>query len=227
MLTTNILAGGMAVALAYLLGSVNFALVVSKGIYRKDVRQLGSGNAGMTNMARNFGKTAAVLTLVGDMGKGVLAVWMGRWLFLFLALGTDPLYGAYLGGISVIAGHMFPLFFGFKGGKGVATSGGVILAIQPFIGIALISLFVIIMLISKMVSLGAVLGMAFYPVLTLLNGLFFTHKAIVFTTVCSAVITGLVVWMHRENIARIRAGTERKIGAKNKSAAPLPDDDEE
>lgn len=204
---------------AYLLGSINFAVLICKAFFKEDVRTKGSGNAGMTNVLRNYGKKGAVLTLFGDVGKGILAVFVGRWVFMLLVpVANASVYGAYIAGIAVILGHMFPVFFGFKGGKGVATSGGVILALQPILAIVLLSIFLLLLAISKMVSLGSVVGMSLYPVVTLLWGLFVTHTLTAYTTVCAAVIGGLVVWMHRANIKRIIAGTEYKFGDKKKQA---------
>ena len=200
--------------MGYLIGSVSFAILISKGVYKKDVRSVGSGNAGMTNMARNFGKKAAVFTLFGDAAKGVLAVFLGRGLFWLLCPGADMLCGAYIAGICVILGHMFPLYFGFKGGKGIATAGGVILALTPVVGVILIAIFLLLFKISGMVSLGSVVGISLYPVSILLWSLFVTHRMPVFQTLCAIVIAGLIVLMHRENITRIRRGTEYKFSEK-------------
>lgn len=206
-----------AAAGGYLLGSVSFAVLVSKFLFKEDVRVKGSGNAGMTNVLRSYGKKGAVLTLLGDVAKGALSVGLGHVLFMLLAAGSLSLYGAYIGGICAIVGHMFPLYFGFKGGKGVATSGGVILALQPLLAVVLVTIFLAIVLVSKMVSLGSVVGISLYPVVTFLWTFFYTHNAVAFSTVCAAVIAGLVVWMHRANIGRILAGTEYKFGSKKKA----------
>ncbi|MDL2253726.1 glycerol-3-phosphate 1-O-acyltransferase PlsY [Ruminococcaceae bacterium OttesenSCG-928-I18] len=204
----------------YLIGSVSFAILISKGIYKKDVRSLGSGNAGMTNMARNFGKKAAVLTLFGDAAKGAAAVMLGRLLFAALSPELDILYGAYVAGITVILGHMFPLYFGFKGGKGIATSAGVILSLSPVVGIILISIFLLFFKVSGMVSLGSVIGIGMYPVVTLVWSLCYSHRLPVYSTLCAVVISGLIVLMHRENIGRIRRGTEYKFKKEETEETP-------
>ena len=117
---------------AYLLGSIDTGILVSKFIYHDDVRNHGSGAAGMTNMLRTFGKRAAAMTAAGDVLKGVLAVCIGRWLFTFLSGETFSAYlGVYLAAILAVVGHLKPLYFGFKGGKGVLVAGGAILAVQP------------------------------------------------------------------------------------------------
>lgn len=208
-----LLALGIAAVAGYLLGSVNFAIILCRLFYGTDIRTLGSGNAGMTNVLRNFGKKGAILTLAGDAGKGAAAVMLGRLLVLLLApQGTLLLYGAYVGGVCAVIGHTFPVFFNFKGGKGVAVSAGTILAIEPLILLVLLSLFLLIVLITGMVSLGSVLGISLYPVLTLLYSLFVTHKIPAFSTICAFIIAALVIWLHRANIKRILSGTEYRFG---------------
>lgn len=203
---------GLAAVAGYLLGSLNFAVMLSRRLHGADVRTMGSGNAGMTNMLRNFGKKSAAFTMAGDTAKGACAVLLGRGLVFLMAPGSDVLYGACLAGIATILGHSFPLFFGFKGGKGIATLLGVIAALQPVIAGVLLTVFLVVVAVSKTVSLGSVIGVSFYPPLTLLWGLFISHRAVIFTTVCSFIITALVIWMHRENIKRIMAGAEYKFG---------------
>ena len=124
-----------AAAQAYLLGSVDTGILVSKYLYHDDVRNHGSGAAGMTNMLRTFGKKAAALTAAGDVLKGVAAVCIGRWLFGFLPAdaAVSPYLGVYLTAILAVVGHTKPVYFGFKGGKGVLVAGGAILAIQPIL----------------------------------------------------------------------------------------------
>ena len=122
-----------AAAQAYLLGSIDTGILVSKYLYHDDVRNYGSGAAGMTNMLRTFGKKAAALTAAGDVLKGVAAVCIGRWLFGFLPenAAVSPYLGVYLTAILAVVGHLKPLYFGFKGGKGVLVAAGAILAVQP------------------------------------------------------------------------------------------------
>ncbi|MDL2214172.1 glycerol-3-phosphate 1-O-acyltransferase PlsY [Clostridia bacterium OttesenSCG-928-O13] len=212
----------------YLIGSINPAILISRFVYGKDVREFGSGNAGMTNMVRSFGKKAGTATLVADMAKGVLAVVLGRWLATLIdpvdaAMFDISLFAGYVAAIATILGHMFPIYFKFKGGKGVATSGGVILALQPVLALILIGIFLIIFFISKMVSLSSIIGISLYPVVTFIWCMLGFGQHIVFSTICSAVVAGLVVWMHRENIKRIASGTEYKFGQKKPREAEEPE----
>lgn len=202
-----------AAVVGYLIGSVSFGVLIGKALYGDDVRRHGSGNAGMTNMIRTHGKLGGVLTLIGDMGKGYLAVWCGRWLMLLLLPGIATFYAGYIAGIAALIGHAFPLFFKFKGGKGVATGGGVFLACAPIVAGSLIVLFVIIAFTSRMVSLGSIIVFILYPIATLFYTLFVSGESPAYSTICSAIIGAIVVWMHRENIRRIRNGTENKIGS--------------
>ena len=158
---------------AYLLGSIDTGILVSKFLYHDDVRKYGSGAAGMTNMLRTFGKKAAALTAFGDVLKGVLAVCIGRWLFTLMPESTtiSPYLAVYLAAIFAIIGHLKPLYFGFKGGKGVLVAGGTILAIQPVLIPFLAVIFLACLLPTGMVSLGSVTMAALYPVLTILPGL--------------------------------------------------------
>ena len=151
---------------AYLLGSVDTGILVSKFVYHDDVRNHGSGAAGMTNMLRTFGKKAAAMTATGDVLKGVLAVCIGRWLFTLMPESTtlSPYLAVYLAAIFAIIGHLKPLYFGFKGGKGVLVAGGTILAIQPVLVPFLAVIFLACLLPTGMVSLGSITMAAAYPV---------------------------------------------------------------
>ena len=181
-----------AAAQAYLLGSVDTGILVSKYLYHDDVRNHGSGAAGMTNMLRTFGKKAAALTAAGDVLKGVAAVCIGRWLFGFLPAdaAVSPYLGVYLTAILAVVGHTKPVYFGFKGGKGVLVAGGAILAIQPIL----------------------------LPVLTLIYGLLkgFAVGDLIVCVVGAAIMGGMVIWMHRANIQRIREGKEYRFGSRHK-----------
>lgn len=204
----------VAALLAYLLGSMNFGVVVSRMIYHEDIRTKGSGNAGTTNILRTYGKKAAALTLAGDMGKGVLAVMLGRLAFgLCVVHPADAVYGGYVAAIAAVCGHLWPIWFGFKGGKGVAVAAGAILASEPVVLLALAVVFFTVVFATRIVSLSSIIVAALYPVLTGLWS-WYTHRSILFTTVCAFIMAVLVIWMHRANIKRLLNGTEYKFGEK-------------
>ena len=195
---------------AYLLGSLSFAIIVSKVTLGKDIRNYGSGNAGLTNAYRTMGAKKTLFVLLGDIAKGAAAVSVG-W-----ALGGPV--GKLTAGIFVILGHMFPLYFGFKGGKGVLVAGGTILAIQPVLIPFLAVIFLACLLPMGMVSLGSVTMAALYPVLTILYGVFRGYSA-ADLTVCaigSVIMGAMVIYMHRSNIQRIREGKEYRFGRHGK-----------
>lgn len=203
---------------AYLLGSVDTGILVSRLVYHDDVRNHGSGAAGMTNMLRTFGKKAAAMTAIGDVLKGVLAVCIGRWLFGYLQ-GADisPYLGAYLSGILAVVGHSKPIYFGFKGGKGVLVASGALLAVQPVLMPCLFLIFLLCVLPTGMVSLGSVTVAGCYPLLILGYGLWqgLETRDLIVTTVGAAIIGIMVIYMHRSNIQRIREGKEYRFGKKH------------
>lgn len=196
----------LSAALGYLMGSVSFSIILSRLRYRDDIRRYGSGNAGMTNTLRTYGKLSAAIVLAGDFGKGFLAAWIG-W-----RLGGSAM-AAYLAGLCAVVGHMFPLYFGFRGGKGVATAAGVILGTCPRVFWVVAAVFVAIIFFSRYVSLGSILGAALYPVVMAFLG-WGLNDFLRIEMLCSLVIGGLVIWAHRGNIQRLLAGTERKLGQK-------------
>ena len=192
---------------AYLLGSVDTGILISKFVYHDDVRNHGSGAAGMTNMLRTFGKKAAAMTALGDVLKGVAAVCIGRWLFRQLPQDTfvSAYLGAYLAAILAVIGHLKPLYFGFKGGKGVLVAGGAILAIQPVLLPFLAAIFLICLVPTGMVSLGSVVMAACYPVLTILHGVIKGYAAVdlAVSIVGSVIMAAMVIYMHRAKQTRV------------------------
>ncbi len=208
---------GLVALAAYLLGSVNFGILVSKLFYRDDVRRHGSGNAGSTNILRTYGKKAAIVTLLGDMGKGVLAVLLGRALLsMMVGIPQAAVYGGYVAAIFAVLGHLWPIWFGFKGGKGVAVAAGAIIASNPLVFLVLALLFVVLAFSTRIVSLSSVACAACYPIFTALY-CWWKGESIWFATVCTLIMGGLVIWMHRSNIKRLLNGTEYKFGQdKNK-----------
>lgn len=190
---------------AYVIGSVSFAIVVSKIFRLADPRTFGSGNPGATNVLRTGNKAAAALTLLGDCVKGVVPVALAVYFDERLALGDA---GIALVSIAVFAGHLWPLFFRFKGGKGVATALGVLLGLNPILGLATLSTWIVIAYAFRYSSLAALISALFAPFYyTLLFGL----NAIGFAVV---VMSALLIWRHRSNIGNLIAGKESKIGKK-------------
>lgn len=184
----------------YLLGSANSSLIVGR-FYGVDVRKHGSGNAGTTNTLRTLGKKAALFVLPGDILKGLLAYLAGYYI-------TGNALGGMVGGTAAILGHVWPIYFGFKGGKGVLTSLAVLLMIDWPIALLLLGIFAVIVLLTGYVSLGSIIGAVLFPVLSLVFGR--NLETIIF----SALIAALIVFMHRTNIKRLIKGTESRIGSK-------------
>lgn len=201
-----------AAVLAYLLGSVSFGVLTSKLLFQDDIRRHGSGNAGMTNALRTYGGGIAVVVFAGDFLKGSLAVWLGG----LITGGSRE--GMLLAGVCVMLGHLFPLFFGFRGGKGVATAAGAILILNPVVlGILLVP-FGLIILFTRYMSLASVTAGALFPLVTA-GYLFFDYLYPaswdpLWELGAAVVMGGLVVFMHRANIKRLVAGTESKLGKK-------------
>ena len=204
----------LAAALAYLIGSVNFALIVTKLFARKDIRDFGSGNAGMTNVLRTLGKGPAALVTLGDFSKGLVAVWLGRLMVWLLSRREMPFYLNYIIALLVLLGHCFPVFYKFKGGKGILVSAGVILALNPPVLLALLAIFLIVVACTKTVSIGSITVAAAFPVLTLLYGLLVKTPYLLWDVLSAVVVGGMVIWMHRGNIRRLLNGTENRFGQK-------------
>jgi glycerol-3-phosphate acyltransferase PlsY len=201
----------LAILAAYLIGSVSFAVLVSRVFGLADPRSYGSGNPGATNVLRSGNKLAAVLTLVGDAVKGWLAVWLVQRYGPALGVGD---WGIALSGLAVFLGHLYPVYFRFKGGKGVATAAGVILAFNPWLALATGVTWLIIAFFfrySSLAALVAALFAAFYSAL----GWGFDERFIALV-----VIAGFVIYRHQANIRNLMAGKERRFGEKSKDALP-------
>lgn len=194
---------GLIAIAAYLLGSVSFAIVVSRLMQLPDPRGYGSGNPGATNVLRSGSRAAAAATLAGDTAKGWLAVWL-----TMLYTGEAPAAGleAPLAGLCAFLGHLFPVFHRFRGGKGVATAAGVLIGIDPWLGLATLVSFGVVVLFFRMASLASMLAAVFAAFYT------FWLFGLQPVTVVVAIMAALLVARHRENIGRLLRGEERRIG---------------
>lgn len=217
--------------ISYLIGSINFSILLSKAISGKDIRESGSGNAGATNMLRTHGKKMGVITLLLDVLKGVVAILFAIFVVQLLnqyrlvsfptsLAQTAPLPEMidimpvkYLAGVCVILGHNFPLYFGFKGGKGVATSLGVVMMLDWKIGLIVAVFAIAIMAITRYVSLGSIIGGAAFIIAEFAKA-FITHEYNAVQLVCVVIIGGLLIARHHANISRLIHGTENKLSFK-------------
>lgn len=198
---------------AYAIGSISFSVIFSRKMAGFDVREKGSGNAGSTNVLRSVGKKAAALTLVCDIAKGVVSI------LIALLLGAifkeaDKALLVQIAAIAVVLGHTFPIFFEFRGGKGVATALGILLVINWQIGLICLVFALVLMAITREVSLGSIAAAILYPVLTLFIGQHYIVDGnyLIF----SIIFAVIVVFNHRSNVKRILNGTENKISFKKK-----------
>ncbi len=216
----------IAFLIAYLLGSLNFGVIISKLVYKKDIRTFGSGNAGMTNMLRTFGKKAAALTVTGDALKGTFSVIIARfiadyWVMFSTAsqarASFDQELTLYIAVLGSVLGHMYPLYFKFKGGKGMAVVAGAMIAVTPITLLLALTIFLFIAFGIKIVSLASVVASVSYLFITLIY-FYFTNT---FSAINLLIGTGLVlmiIYSHRSNIKRLINGTEYKFGQdKNKN----------
>lgn len=201
--------------IAYAIGSINFSVIFSRKFAGFDVREKGSGNAGTTNMLRSVGKKAAVITLLCDILKGVVSIGIAL-IAGNIVKNVDKAVLVQIAGILVVVGHTFPIFFEFKGGKGVATSLGVIMMINWKIGLICLVFALVIMAFSRMVSMGSVGAAILFPVLTLfINTNFIVEASGMKYFIFSVILAAMVIFNHRANIKRIANGTENKLSFKN------------
>lgn len=202
-------------ALSYLLGSLNFAIIFSRLMHGDDIRRYGSGNAGMTNMLRTYGKKEAAFTLLGDAAKSALSTFLGT-----LILG-DLVAGGYIGGLFCILGHVFPVYYKFKGGKGVVALAMMILFTNPLTFVIMLVIFIALVAGTKYISLGSVMGALAYP-LVLNNIIKMSGKTPDFRIIIALTASLIIVFLHRANIKRLMEGTENKLSLKKKKPAETP-----
>ena len=201
---------------AYFIGSVNFAVIFAKAFLKKDVRKLGSGNAGATNVMRTAGFLPGILTFVCDALKGFVASYLGKLVFgLVMSSGTNwlhPIYGAYLCGVACMLGHVFPIYFQFKGGKGILSGGTIIIMIDWRVALVGWGGFILLFLLTRYVSLGSSSTGIDLPIVT-----WFVYRDwVLLVLIC--IMGGLILWKHRSNIARLISGTESKFSFHRKAA---------
>lgn len=227
--------GLLAAVIGYLLGSISFSIIITRFFERKaDIRTMGSGNAGFTNVLRSVGKLPAILTFVGDFGKGVLAVALGRSMFQWFSQAgaasyMELQYGAYLAGVACLIGHLFPCYFGFKGGKGVLTTAAMMLLIDWRVFLIECFIFLLIFLFSKIISLSSIVAALLYPITTFCVVFFLDFlpnqnvqalvnlSYVIITTVITTCVAAVVIAKHHSNISRILSGEEKKITSKKRS----------
>ncbi|MBS5857063.1 MAG: glycerol-3-phosphate 1-O-acyltransferase PlsY [Clostridia bacterium] len=199
--------------IAYLIGSINFSVIFSKKMAGFDVREKGSGNAGTTNMLRSVGKKAAAITLICDILKGVVAILIAMFIAWAFKVENASLL-VQIAGIAVVLGHTFPIFFGFKGGKGVATSLGILIMSNWQIGLICLVFGVVLIALTRMVSLGSCAAAVLFPVLTLfINEHYIVSQGSSYL-IYSIILAVIVLFNHRSNIQRILSGKENKISFK-------------
>ena len=202
----------LTAVVSYLLGSCNSAIIVGKLIQKKDIRDYGSHNAGLTNTLRCFGKGCAALTLIGDLGKGIVA--------------QDLQLVGYIAGIFAILGHVFPLYYGFKGGKGVLVGVSVFLVIDWRVFCILIGVFAIVLILSKYVSLSSMIAAGCCPIVTFLMQHFRAEPLPLWyqlvNTAMAALMGGWVIFMHRSNMERLKNGTENRFSFHRSADATKP-----
>nr|WP_314277168.1 glycerol-3-phosphate 1-O-acyltransferase PlsY [uncultured Peptostreptococcus sp.] len=198
----------LVILISYFLGSISWAYIISKYVFSSDIRQYGSKNPGTTNMLRTFGKKAGVITLLGDLIKGSLAVVISN--LLAARMGLEPDLAKYISALAVVCGHNWSIFMRFKGGKGVATSYGTMLVISPLMTLASISFYLVILVVTRYVSIASILGVSLFPILMVLandmSGIWL-----------GILLSISVIYKHRDNIRRLIDGSENKLGCKTKS----------
>ena len=221
-----ILAILISAVLSYLLGSFNSSILVVRLLKHQDIREFGSHNAGLTNTLRCFGKGCAALTLVGDLAKGIVAVLLSKGICELLGTGltaqNDVHFIGYIAGIFAILGHVFPIYYHFKGGKGVLVGVSVFLGTDWKVFLCLIVIFAVVLAISKYVSLGSIIAAACCPVVTFLFQFWQRGDLPMWylwlNTGLAALMGAWVIYMHRTNIQRLKAGNENKFSFHSKKA---------
>lgn len=216
----------ISVVIAYLLGSINTAVMVTRVVTKgkQDIRNMGSGNAGFTNVLRSVGKVPAIVTIVCDLLKAIIAVFVGGLLFSLMTAdgaSTDSIVtiGKYICGFACILGHSYPIYFHFKGGKGIVTAAGMMLVLDWRVFLMILGTFLIVFIFSKIISLASLTSAALFGVYTFILAYFVDKGSAAYTAVCTIAAFGIgifVIIKHKDNIKRLLKGEEKKITAKKK-----------
>ena len=207
---------GACILFGYLLGSVNFAIIVTRLFGKGDIRSYGSGNAGMTNVLRTVGKAAAVLTLLGDFSKGIISVLVLRLIFPLLFQAPAPIEMEFLVAYAALLGHVFPLYYGFKGGKGILVSAGAMLILSPWSLLICLVVFLAFAAVTRYISVGSIAAGVAYPLALLVVRLIQTGALDWTPALMALPISILVIGLHRANIQRLLQHTESKVSFKKK-----------
>lgn len=217
----NVICFAAMAVIPYLLGGINTAIIVTKIKTGKDIRDMGSGNAGLTNTLRTQGKLAALFVLLGDILKGVLSILLVHFLFRLL-LGIDTYsmtegysWINYCAGVFAVLGHIYPVFYGFKGGKGILVTFAVMLTIDAVPALLLLGVFAIVTALTRYVSLGSVIAAGLYPFTVLAFSLMEENVCARADFAFSAGIAFLLIFMHRANLKRLKNHTEKKLGERS------------
>ncbi len=218
--------------IAYLIGSLNPAIIITRLKTGKDIRTMGSGNAGFTNVLRSVGKGPAIATIICDYLKGIIGVLIGWWIFSQLTVTNDVapveyvIYGRYLAGLFVILGHSFPIYYGFRGGKSVVTANALMLVVDWRVFLIVLGTFLIIFFATKLISLGSIICAGLYPVYTLLITYFLDYlpnlgtenelrfRFVLISTGCAFLVGAIIIFRHKDNLKRLINGEEKRIKAK-------------
>lgn len=229
-MTKSIILCGLITALiAYLFGSISFAVIFTKMSSKKDIREMGSGNAGFTNVLRSVGVAPAVFTLLFDFLKGAIAGFIGRLIFGLIEAPDELskeliIYGGFIGGVFAIIGHMYPVYFGFRGGKGIVTAAAMMAVTDWRVFLLIVATFLIMFFATKIISLASITCAALYGVYTFLITFFFEYRVdefplryVLLTSFFALFLGVFVIIKHKENIKRLLKGEEKKITAKKKS----------
>ncbi|MCI1983000.1 MAG: glycerol-3-phosphate 1-O-acyltransferase PlsY [Oscillospiraceae bacterium] len=222
----------LVAVIAYLLGSISFSIIFTRMFNHVDIRTLGSGNAGMTNVLRSVGVKAAILTMIFDFGKCGVAVCIGRAIIRSVCEGNNyPVYyaqyGAYLAGLACVLGHIYPLYFGFRGGKGILSTSAMVAFIDWRIFVVSVLTFVIVLALTKIVSASSISAAIAFTVSNFVFTYFFDYRLhsspygpvpisfVWITTGITLFMAMIIIWKHRANIIRLKNGTEQRLSVKH------------